>query len=111
MKKKEDLEKDLKSLEVHRPSEGFTLRVTMKAMQQLHTHPDLSSWVKRLPSFCIGGFVLTFLVLAYLVIHYFNVEPIDANTLFAFKVFGMVGGGILLFIWLDQWMKKVMVGE
>ena len=104
-----DIEKDLKALEMHEPSSGFTSRVTMKAVQQLESKIEMNPWIKWIPRFCLAGFAAVFLVLMFLIIKYFNVKMIDPNSILAFQAIGLGACSYLIYKLMDRTLKLLIV--
>ncbi len=107
---KQDIEKDLKLLEVHGPSSGFASRVTMKAVQELEKESALTPWMNWIPRICTIGFVVVFLVFLFLMIRYFSVNMIHPNVFLALQAIGFVGIGFFLFYLIDRVLKRMIVG-
>ncbi|WP_425391847.1 hypothetical protein [Ekhidna sp.] len=107
---KQDIEKDLKALDVQGPSSGFASRVTMKAVQELEKESVLTPWMNWIPRLCTIGFVVVFLVFLFLMVRYFSLNTIHPNVFLALKVIGFVGIAFFLFYLMDRALKRVIVG-
>ena len=111
MKQKENLETDLKSLDILEPSEGFASRVTLNAMLQLQNKEQsqfypLMEWI---PRFCIVGFLVVFIILAMIIIHHYGLGIFTSNVIAVIRIIGLCGGGMLIYFLLDQQLARMIL--
>ena len=111
MKEKQDLEQDLRSLKVHKPSEGFTAMVTAKAVAELQVSNTELPIMKWMPWFFKIGYVSVFLVLAYLVVQFLVMYGIDQEVILILKAIGFLGVAVGAFLMIDRLIRKVIVGR
>ncbi|MEM7298748.1 MAG: hypothetical protein AAF391_10840 [Bacteroidota bacterium] len=109
-KKKYDIEKDLRTLEIHEPSEGFASKVTMIARQQAETEIHIHLAMKWIPKFCVAGFILLFGLFLFLLLRYANLDELNDNTILVLRGIGFIGISYLSYIVLDRFLKQRIVG-